>query len=79
MESIAPIIRFDYRGVSIKIHGECQDSPPKMARINYEIVVDTDENDRKLALMHDNIRKFGAIYNNIAIACELTGSLRRVS
>lgn len=77
MERIAPIIHFDYRGVSIRIHGVRQDTPPRMASIDYEIVVDTDENDRKLALMHDNIRKFGTIYNTVASACELTGSLRQ--
>ncbi|MDA3870372.1 MAG: OsmC family protein [Gammaproteobacteria bacterium] len=77
MERIAPMIQFAYRGVSVKVHGVRQDSPPKMLNINYEIIVDTDETERKLALMHENIRKYGTVYNTVAPGTELTGTLRR--
>ena len=79
MERIAPMIHFDYRGVMIKVHGVRQDSPPKMLRIDYTIEVDSDENDRKLELMHENIRKYGTVYNTVAPGTELTGTLRRAS
>lgn len=77
MERIAPMIQFDYRGVTVRVHGVRQDSPPKMSRIDYEIIVDSDENDRKLALMHENIRKYGTVYNTVAPGTELRGTLRR--
>lgn len=77
MERIAPMIKFDYRGVSVKVRGVRQESPPKMLSINYEIIVDSDETERKLALMHDNIRKYGTVYNTVALGTELTGTLRR--
>lgn len=77
MERIAPMIKFAYRGVSVKVHGVRQDSPPKMLNISYEIIVDTGENERKLALTHDNIRKYGTVYNTVAPGTELTGTLRR--
>ncbi len=77
IERIAPMIKFAYRGVSIRVHGVRQDSPPKMLNINYEIIVDTDENARKLELMHNNIRKYGTVYNTVAPGTELTGTLRR--
>jgi uncharacterized OsmC-like protein len=79
MERIAPIIQFAYRGVTVKVHGVRQDSPPKMSRIDYEIIVDSDENARKLELMHENIRKYGTVYNTVAPGTELTGTLRRSS
>ena len=78
MERIAPMIRFDYRGVTVKVHGERQDAPPRMARIDYEIRVNSDEDDRKLELMHHNIRKYGTIYNTVAQGTALQGTLRRV-
>ncbi len=77
MERISPMIHFEYRSVNIKVHGARQDSPPKMASINYEIIVDSDENEQKLKLMHDNIRKFGTIYNTVASGTELSGVLRK--
>jgi uncharacterized OsmC-like protein len=77
MEHIAPMIHFDYQGVTVKAHGVRQDSPPKMVNINYEIIVDTNENERKLEFMHENIRKYGTVYNTVAPGTELTGTLRR--
>jgi len=79
MERIAPMIHFDYTGVTVKVHGVRQDSPPKMVNIKYEIIVNTDENERKLELMHENIRKYGTVYNTVGPGTELTGVLRKVS
>jgi len=79
MERIAPMIHFDYTGVTVKVHGVRQDSPPKMVNITYEIIVDSDENERKLELMHENIRKYGTVYNTVGPGTELTGVLRKVS
>ena len=77
MERVAPMINFEYSGVTVTVYGVRQDSPPKISSIDYEIIIDTDENDRKLSLMHDNIKKFGAIYNTIASGTELKGVLKR--
>ena len=63
--------------MTVRVHGVRQDSPPKMRTINYEIVVDSDENDRKLELMYENIRKYGTVYNTLAAGTELRGLLRR--
>ncbi|MFN2337421.1 MAG: OsmC family protein [Gammaproteobacteria bacterium] len=77
MERVAPMISFDYRGVTVRVQGVRQDSPPRMARIDYVIEVDSDENDRRLELMHENIRKYGTVYNTVAPGTELQGVLRR--
>ena len=77
MERIAPIIHFEYRAVSIRVHGERQDSPPKMSRIDYEIIVDSDESERKINLMHENIRKYGTVYNTVLPGTQLSGRLEK--
>ena len=77
MERVAPIIHFEYRAVSVAVHAVRQDKPPGIKCIDYEILVDTDEHPQKQALMHDNIRKFGTVYNTLAATCELSGQLRR--
>gem|GEM_PF-859452 len=59
VERVTPMLKFDLRGVEVKLHGVRQDSPPKMISIDYEIIVDTDEEDRRLDLLHTNVRKFG--------------------
>lgn len=77
IERVTPMLDFDLRGVEVKLHGVRQDSPPKMVSIGYEIVVDTDEDDHRLDLLHRNIRKFGTISNTVAEALRLEGTIVR--
>lgn len=77
IERVMPMIRFELRGVEIALHGKRQDNPPKMTEVDYDIVVDTDESDQRLELLHKNIRKYGTISNTIAAATKLEGTVRR--
>ena len=77
IERVTPMIRLDLRGVDISVKGVRQDSPPMLVSIEYEIVVDTDEDDRRLELLHTNLRKYGTVYNTVAGGTRLTGILRR--
>jgi uncharacterized OsmC-like protein len=77
IERVTPILKFSLRGVEVHVHGVRQDVPPRMESITYEIVVDTDEPDRRLDLLHDNVRKYGTVFNTVAPGTELSGVLRR--
>jgi len=79
IERVAPILKFNLRGLEVRVHGVRQDVPPRMESIAYEVVVDTDEEDRRLDLLHDNVRKFGTVFNTISPGTEITGTLRRRS
>lgn len=76
-ERVIPMLDFELRGIEVALHGIRQDSPPRMVRINYQIVVETDESDARLDLLHRNLQKYGTIYNTLAGATELVGSIRR--
>jgi uncharacterized OsmC-like protein len=77
IERVTPTLEFELRGVEIRLHGVRQDIPPKLVSIDYEIIVDTDEDDRRLDLLHTNVRKFGTISNTVAEATKLEGVIRR--
>lgn len=77
IERVTPILKFELRGIEVHVHGVRQDVPPKMESISYEIIVDTDESDRRLALLHDNVKKYGTVFNTVAPGTELSGVLRR--
>ncbi len=79
IERVTPMLRFNLRGVEVRLHGVRQDSPPKMVSVDYELIVDTDEDDRRLALLHLNVRKFGTISNTVAETTKLEGTIRRTS
>lgn len=77
IERVAPMNHFKFRSVEVRLHGVRQDSPPFMASIAYELIVDTDENDRRLDLLHHNVRNFGTISNTVAAATKLEGKIIR--
>ena len=61
----------------VALHGVRQDVRPRMESINYVLTVDTDENDQRLALLHENVRKYGTVFNTVAPGTSLTGEIRR--
>ena len=50
-----------------------------MASIEYTLTVDTDESDARLALLHQNVMKFGTVYNTLAASTTISGSIRRAA
>lgn len=79
IERAAPMIHFQFSGVQVRLHGLRQDAPPKMVSIEYEIIVETEEDDRRLELLHTNVRKYGTISNTVAQATKLEGTIRRTA
>jgi uncharacterized OsmC-like protein len=79
IERVAPMNHFKFSGVEVRLHGVRQDSPPFMSSISYELIVDTDEDDRRLDLLHHNVRKFGTIFNTVSAATKLDGRIVRAS
>ena len=77
IERVAPMIHFRFRGVEVRLHGVRQDNPPFMSSITYDLIVDTDEDDRRLELLHQNVRKYGTISNTVAAATRLAGKIAR--
>lgn len=77
IERVTPLLGFELSGVEVKLHAVRQDAPPLIASIDYEIIVDTEESDHRLDLLHTNVRKFGTISNTVAKAVPLEGVIRR--
>ena len=48
---VSPMLDFKLTGIEVVVSGVRQDVPPKMESIDYEIIVDTDENDDRLELL----------------------------
>jgi uncharacterized OsmC-like protein len=79
IERVSPMLTFRWRSASVRVHGVRQDTPPRMVEVDYELVVDTDESDTRLDLLHRNVRQFGTIYNTVATTVHLTGTVRRAT
>lgn len=77
VERVTPLLSFQIDGVEVRLEAVRQDAPPKITRIDYEIVVQSGESDARLDLLHRNILKYGTISNTLATAVVLEGALRR--
>jgi uncharacterized OsmC-like protein len=77
IERVAPMLKFVLRGVHITLHGERQDAPPRMRGISYLLMVDTDESEQRLDLLHRNLQQFGTVYNTLAAATTIEGRIER--
>lgn len=77
VERSAPMLDFAFRAVEVRLHAARQDAPPKLLSIEYELIIETDEPDRRLGLLHTNVRKYGTISNTLAAAVILTGTVGR--
>jgi uncharacterized OsmC-like protein len=78
IERVMPMLHFDLRSVAISMHGVRQDLPPKFASIRYEIDLDTDESEQRIALLHANVQKYGTVFNTVAPGTDLQGTMRRI-
>ena len=77
IERVTPLLDFELQGVEVKLHAMRQDAPPLIASIDYELIVETQESDQRLELLHTNVRKYGTISNTVAKAVPLEGVIRR--
>jgi uncharacterized OsmC-like protein len=77
IERVVPLLKFELRGVEARLVATRQDAPPRITSVEYELIVDSDESDQRLELLHTNVRKYGTIFNTVAACTDLKGTLRR--
>jgi uncharacterized OsmC-like protein len=79
IERVTPLLNFHLDGVEVHVRAERQDNPTKLTEIAYELIVDTQESDHRLALLHQSARKYGIVSNTIGSAMPLIGSIGRAA
>jgi uncharacterized OsmC-like protein len=77
IERVTPTLNFQLDGIEIELVASRPDAEARIDSIEYSIVVDSDEDDRRLDLLHENVRKFGTIYNTVSKGTNLHGTLTR--
>ncbi|MCB1283369.1 MAG: OsmC family protein [Microthrixaceae bacterium] len=75
VERMGELLPFAYDQATVEVDAERQDSPPKITRITYALTVTTDERDQRVDLLHRNIKRHGTIFNTVAAACDVTGTI----
>lgn len=74
-----PKMTFDVRAHRIDSHGSEATCKSASIVLDTEILIDTDESDHRLALLHDNVMKYGTVYNTVMPGTSLKGVLKRTA
>lgn len=79
IERSSKLIGFAYEGADVLVQARRQDSPPRFVEVDYEVQIVTLEPERRLELLHRNLRQFGTVYNTLAATCDVHGTVTAVA
>ncbi|MEU9244406.1 OsmC family protein [Streptomyces sp. NPDC048385] len=71
----ARLLPFRYTSAEVEVTAQRQDAPPKFTAFTYELRLVTDEPERRVALLHHNLRRYGTVYNTLAAVCTVEGRI----
>lgn len=69
------LLDFEYEDAQADVVLRRQDTPPKFVSVDYTLRVTTDEPERRIEVVHTNLRKFGTVYNTLAAVCDVHGTV----
>lgn len=78
IERSSKLIGFEYSSAEIQVQARRQDAPPRFVGVEYEVRIVTDEPERRVELLHRNLRQYGTVYNTLAAVCEVRGTVTAV-
>lgn len=79
LERAGQLLDFHYDRAEVDVVARRQDSPPKFVEISYEMRITTTEPQRRIDLIHLNLRKYGTVYNTLAAVCDVHGNVVAVA
>ncbi|MBH0116813.1 OsmC family protein [Salinibacterium sp. NG253] len=75
VERSAALIPFSYESAEIDVRSRRQDAPPKFVEFEYEIRLVTNEDDRRVEMLHRNLNHYGTVYNTLAAVANVHGTI----
>jgi uncharacterized OsmC-like protein len=72
------LLGFEYDDAQVDVVLRRQDAPPKFVSVQYALQIATEEPQRRLELVHTNLRRFGTVYNTLASVCDVDGTITAV-
>lgn len=75
LERAGQLLDFRYDAADVDVVARRQDSPPKFVEISYRMRITTEEPERRVDLLHKNLRTFGTVYNTLAAVCDVHGTI----
>ena len=75
IERSSQLMGFTYQSAMVRVEATRQDTPPRFTELEYRVDIVTDEPTRRVDLLHRNVRQFGTVFNTLAAACDVHGTV----
>ncbi|MBH0110101.1 OsmC family protein [Salinibacterium sp. NG22] len=75
LERSGALIPFSYESAEIDVRARRQDAPPKFVEFEYEIRLVTNEDERRVDMLHRNLSHYGTVYNTLAAVADVHGTI----
>lgn len=75
VERFSVLLPFRYSAARVRVEATRQDAPPRFTRFTYRLELVTDEPERRVDLLHRNVRQFGTVSGTLGLAAEVTGEV----
>lgn len=69
------LLGFSFEHAEVEVTARRQEHPPRFVEVAYDLRITTDEPDRRVELVHKNLRRFGTVVNTVAAACDVHGEV----
>ena len=69
------MLGFTYTAAQIDVTSERADEPPRISHVDWVLTIRTSDPPERLRLLQANIERHGTIYNTIAAAATVTGTV----
>ncbi len=79
VERFSVLMNFEYSKAEIAIGATRLEKPPRMDKINYDLIIYSKDDTLNIDLLKKNIEKFGTIFNTVKSSCSIIGDIQKIS
>lgn len=78
VERFSTLMNFEYSKAEIIVNAIRLEKPPRIDKINYELVIYSKDSTLNISLLKKNIEKFGTIFNTVQSSCSIIGAIEKI-
>jgi len=75
LERSGALMPFRYESAEVHVRSRRQDAPPQFVEFDYAIRLVTDEDERRIEMLHRNLTHYGTVYNTLAAVAKVHGTI----
>jgi len=79
VERFSILMNFEYSHAELLVRATRLEKPARMDKLNYELIIYSQDINLNINLLKKNIEKFGTIFNTVKSSCTILGEINLIS